>query len=322
MTITARFVAMVSVLVAATAAGYVARRRRWVSEDAARLLMTLVAVVGYPSVGFLTVWRKDLHLADAWLPALGGTEVLLLTGAGLLIAPLLVRSRARRAVFALAAGMGNMGFTMGGFVVYVLYGESGLGLVSVLTLMWTPTIVLALYPLARHYSPREPGGGLGRLIARNLADYRAVGLPVMIVAILLSRFGPPRPAFVERLGIVDVLMFLTVAMAYFSIGLRLRAGRAWAYWRLVAALAGVRFLLAPAVGLALVGLTQLTPLPLSPLARNVFLIESLIPVAITMVAISNMFHLGARVASLLFVTNTLLYLVLVLPWVLWYFAGR
>ena len=66
---------------------------------------------------------------------------------------------------------------------------------------------------------------------------------------------------------------------------------------------------------------MLTPLPLTGLARKVFLVESTVPTAVTMVAIANMFSLHPRLGSLMFVTNTLGYLLLVLPWVLWIFGA-
>ena len=83
----------------------------------------------------------------------------------------------------------------------------------------------------------------------------------------------------------------------------------------------MRFLAGAAVGLGLLALTALTPWPLrwGTLPVNVCLIESFVPMAVTVVAIANMFHLKPREASLLFVANTLMYLVLVMPFVMWAF---
>ena len=89
---------------------------------------------------------------------------------------------------------------------------------------------------------------------------------------------------------------------------------------LIAGVAVTRFAVAAAMAFALASLTLLTPWPLRGVARNVFLILLSCPVAVTLVAVANMFHLKPRQASALFVVNTLLYLLLVLPIVLWVFG--
>ena len=79
----------------------------------------------------------------------------------------------------------------------------------------------------------------------------------------------------------------------------------------------VRFGVGAAVGLGLAAATRLTPWPLAGAAHDALLIESFVPTAVTMVAVCNMFHLRPREASVLFIANTMMYLVLVLPLVVW-----
>ena len=89
---------------------------------------------------------------------------------------------------------------------------------------------------------------------------------------------------------------------------------------MIAGLAVVRFGVGVGLGLAIAALTRLTPWPLEGITRQAFLIQAFVPTAVIVVAISNMFDLRPQTASVLFVTNTLAYLVGVLPWVLWAFA--
>jgi predicted permease len=112
---------------------------------------------------------------------------------------------------------------------------------------------------------------------------------------------------------MDVLMWATGAAAYFAIGLRLHFSGAWPLRKFIAALAAMRFGVGAVSGLALAGLSGLSPWPMSPLSRNVFVVESFVPTAITAVAVANMFGLRPREASMLFLSNTGLYLVAVLP---------
>ncbi|HUU58278.1 MAG TPA: AEC family transporter [Phycisphaerae bacterium] len=307
-------------IAAATAGGYAARKLRLLPERAAEYLMTWVMVCGYPAVGLLSIWATKLKAADIWLPALLGAHVILMVGVGLGLARIFTRDRAEAGLLAIAAALGNTGTTMGGFVVYQLYGEAGLGRVAVLGLAWMPVIVLVLYPIARHHSQQASPAPLGRLILRSVFHWRSVGLPVTAAAIALSVLGVPRPQAVADYHVLDLLIFLVMVAAYFSIGLRLHVSGIWPFRKCVAALAAMRFAGGWLVGLGLIAMTHLTGRPLTGMGRDVVMIESFVPTAVTMAAMANMFHLKPREASVLFVTNTALYMAAVLPLVFWLFG--
>jgi len=324
MSVTAKLLVTVALIVLSMAGGYLARRYGLLRERVAGWLMIVVAVFGYPLVGFLSIWATPLGGAEFWLTSQAVVHMAVMTVIGLGVGRLLTRDRGEFGLFGIASAIGNNGFTMGGFIVYLLYGETGLGLANIYFLLFGPAVIVMHYPIARHYSTDRPGGSLGRLLLRSIFDWRSVGLPMTVVAIWLSMAGVPRPAVIGEYGVLDVLMFTLTPIAYFAIGLRLHATYVVKTWRMVLALAGIRFLAGAAVGLGLLALTALTPWPLrwGTLPVNVCLIESFVPMAVTVVAVANMFHLKPREASLLFVANTLMYLVLVLPLVMWVFGGR
>jgi predicted permease len=319
MDIVFKLILTVGLIALATGAGYLSRRTKLVPERAATWLMTATIAFGYSVVSFLAIWGMKLHLADAWLPAMAAVHIVLMGGVALLVARPFIRDRERLGVFGIASALGNTGFTMGGFVIYILFHEPGLALVSILGLMWMPVLVLLVYPTTRHFAGDRGGGSLGRLILRSIFDYRSIGLPVSLVAIGLSLGGVPRPDWITHIHAVDIMIFLITAAAYFSIGLRLHLSDIATMKRLLPALAGMRFLIGPALGLGLVALTHLTPWPLTGLRRDVLLIETCVPTAVTLVAVANMFSLRPRDASILFVVNTVMYLAIVLPVVLWVF---
>jgi len=321
MPVVTKFILTVVCIVGSTAAGYAARRSGKVGESVAAVLMTFVVVVGYSLVGLLSIWGLNLRAADAWLPVLGAGQILLMTPLCIVLGRLLWRDRSEAGLFSISAPLGNTGFTMGGFVIYLLQGEAGLGLVSIFGLMWTPMMVLVTYPVARHYSASPGSVSLGRLVLRSIFDWRSIGLPVVLLGLALSLCGVARPAFVARLSILDVLMFTITPMAYFAIGLRLRFSYVASMKRMILAMAGARFVLGAAAGLGLVALTYLTAWPLRGPARDVVLIEAFVPASLSAVAVANMFGLRPREASVLFVANTLSYLVIVLPAVIWIFGG-
>ncbi|HUT57789.1 MAG TPA: hypothetical protein VNA25_08040 [Phycisphaerae bacterium] len=314
------FFITVALIAAATLAGYLARRLRWAPEKAAEPLMTFVLVGGYSSVGFLSIWAlRRLDASAAWLPALGAVQVLVMLAACIAIGRLLFADRTEAGLFGVASGMGNNSFTMGAFIVYRIYGAEGLGLANIFCLMWTPLVVLALYPVARAFSTRRPEGTLGRLIFRSIFNWRSVGLPLAAVALVLSARGVPYPRVLHDAHVVDILMFTITPVAFFSIGLRLHLGSVWRYRKSILWLAVTRFGLAAGVGLALAVATRLTPWPLAGLGWNVFLIQAFVPTAVTMVVLANMFHLHPGQASVLFVVNSAMYLAIVLPVVMWLF---
>jgi len=321
MPVTTKFILTVGLIVFSTAAGHFMRTRRLLGEQVAKYLMTAVAVLGYPLVGLLSIWKIDPRGTDIWLPVLGAAQIGLMAAAGLAVGRLLSRDRSETGLFAIASAIGNTGFTMGGFIIYLLYGEDGLGLVSIYGIMWMPMIVTVLYPIARSFSDRSPAGPLGRLIVRSIFDWRSVGLLGAAAGIVLSVSGPPRPQAISDYRIVDILMFSMAALAYFSIGLRLHLSYLRRLGRTIVSLAAVRFGLGALMGLALVSFTLLTPWPLAGLKRNVVLIEAFVPTAVTCVAVANMFALKPRHASMLFVANTAMYLALVLPCVLLIFGA-
>lgn len=312
-----KFLITMGVIVVSMAIGYAARRLGWVKEQAARPMMTVVAVFGYPTIGFLSVWAIEVTATDAWLPALGALHLVLVTLIAMAAGRWLIADDPHRGLFALAAGISNLGPTMGGFVVYLLYGEAGLGRVGVYALMFTPMVVLLAYPVARHYSHHMERVPLARLYVRSLLDWRSIGLPVVLVAIGLSALRVPRPELIGQWHVVDVLMYALLVAAYFSIGLRLHAADVWSLRRMVVGLGVLRFLVSPAVGVGLLAGAQLLPagMRFGTLNANVVLIESFVPTAVTVVAVANMFHLSPRSASALFVANTIVYVVGILPWV-------
>jgi predicted permease len=313
-----KFLLAAVLILASGAAGYICRRRAWLGEHVAGRIMTFVAVGGYPLVGALSIWGMRLAPTDLVLPVLAVLHLVLMTFLGLPLARLVTRDRAERGLFAIATGTGNNGFTMGAFVLFLLHGEVGMGLGNLYMVLIIPATVLFLYPLARHYATAQPAGSLATLMRHSLLNWRSIGLPIVAVAILMSLWEVPRPDWVRAWRVVDVLVYTVTPLAFFGIGLRLRLGNAPQLWRLVAGLAVTRFLLGAMVAVAVVALMSVTPWPLEGLRRGAFLIQGYVPTSVTMVALANMFGLRPAEASVLFVSNTVLYLLGVFPVLLWF----
>jgi predicted permease len=315
-----RFVISSVAIVMAMLGGYLCRRFQWVSERVGEKIMTFVGVFGYASVAFLSVWGTPLHAGDFLLPLLAALHIVVMLFLALGLSSLVARDRPEKALFAIAGGSGNNGFTMGAFVLYLLYGEPGMGLSNVYILLFMPVAVMVMFPLARHYASEQASGSAWSLIRSSLLDWRSIGLPIALAGIGLSVLGVPRPAQVVSWHLLDLLVYTITPLAFFGIGVRLHVSKVWPMAKMLAGLAMVRFGLGLLVGLALAELTRLTPWPFTGLRRDVFMVQSFVPTAVTMVAIANMFNLRPNEASVLFVVNTVMYLALVLPLVWWVFG--
>lgn len=319
-TVVQKFIVSACVIVLSTVAGYLCRRRGWLAETASERIMTWVAVFGYSSVGFLTVWGTPLKPADATLPVGAVLHMLLMTLLSLVIGRWFASNRAEQGLFALIAGVGNNGFTGGAFVLYLLYGEEAMGLSNIYILLFMAIAVLVLYPLARHYANNSPQGSMAELLRKSLFDWRSLGLPVVLMAIALSSWDIERPELIARYHIVDVLVYTITPLAFFGIGLRLRISRMASLQRMIIGTALVRFGLGAATAVALAWATQILPWSLEGLRWNVYVVQGFVPTAITSVAVANMFRLKPDEASALFVANTVIYLLFVLPLVFWIFG--
>ncbi len=320
MPIVGKFILTVGLIVIATFVGYLARRLKIVPEKLATPIMTFIAVIGYSSIDFFAIWALELKVEQFWLPVLGAVHVVILACVGLWLGRMLFKSRSEIGLFGIASSVGNNGFTMGGFVVYLLFGEAGLARVSILGLMWIPSMVFVLYPIARNYAEGQPRRSLGKLVLRSIFDWRSVGLLVALAAIALSMSDIQRPQAIADYNVIDMLIFSLVTLAYFCIGLRLHASQILTMKKAILTLAGTRFIIGGLVGGALATVIAFTRWPMDELTRDIFLIEAFVPTAVTTTAVANMFRLNPREASALFVTNTVMYLLIVLPIVLFVFG--
>ena len=303
-----------TIIIGSLSAGYVARLTGLLGERLAKTLMAVIVVAGYPIIQALGIWRMDLRVEHAWLPSLGTVSSLAMVVVAILVARLVTPVQRRRGLLVVHTCMLNTGVTMGGLVLLGLYGqEIGLGIMGVYTLMCTPFMVLVAYPVARHYSPTHGGGSLGKLMLHSVFDWRSVGLPMVIAAVFASAYRVPCPARIGDWHVPAILAYTTVVLAFFSIGLRLRFSHTKQLMPLIGALAGMRFVVAGVVAVGLATATRLTPWPLAGAEWEGFVVECIMPTAVTSVGIASLFDLDADEAATIFVINTLMFLAVVMP---------
>ncbi len=305
---------------ACLAAGYGARRRGLLGEHTARPIHFVTVSFVWGAVALLSLWRLPPLNANLWLLVIEPILVAVPAFAVIPIARRMGCNNKQTGVLAMAAGLGNLGFTLGAYFCYTLLegpegqGEAALAYAVAQVNLMAMAGVLMLYPLARHFGGEHRGDqSILRLIVTSFLDLRALMVHCAIVGVVLAYLRVPYPAVLDDYYVIDVLFYLGGFGGYFGIGLRLRLGDARRYLREHALLAVVKFAGIPLLSVGLLAMVNMTAVPLVPLGQRVVFVEAFMPVAIQCVMISNLFHLDGRMASTLWLVNTVLFLLIPLP---------
>jgi predicted permease len=307
-----KFVGMVGLIVAASAAGYLARRCRWCAEERSQRLTWLAMVYVVPLASLLPVWRLQMGWEDAWLPI----QAVLLTGIclgmGMVAARLHGMTRPDTGAYSYAAANSNIGVTMGGFVCLALFGEKGLALSLIYLTLWTMAVFGVFFPMAGHFAGQNVRFGV-RSFLGSLADIRCISLPAILLGLGLNVSGVGRPLWIDDWHLVDLLVIVNNAVMFFVIGLTLHLSRLKDHMSALASLSLIKFVASPIAAAALIWLVMAAGLQLDPLRINVMLVESAMPSAVFAVVAANLYGLNSRLASLLFVISNAVFLAVVLP---------
>ncbi len=313
---TARFIAFALFSTAALVLGYLLRKRGLVHEDRSRPLHFGTMVFIWSPTALFSIWRMPLEPQVLWLFAV---QLLLVAGVGLgsiPLARLIGCDRRQVGVMATAAGLGNIGLTLGAYLCYCLIEprHEALAYAMGLTIIMHVLGVIVLFPVCRWFGEAEPGDrSVAWLILVNLVDVRSLAVHFALLGLILAVLAVPFPQQVEDYYVLDALFWLGGLGTYLGIGLRLRLADTFRFMPHNALLALIRFILNPLLILLLLLLTQLTPMPLTGAAWEVVLLQAFMPTAVMTVMLANLFHLDTRLASMTWVWNTLIFLVLVLP---------
>ncbi len=295
-----KFVLFQALVVVPFAAGMVAKRAVN-GESWAGRIVRLNLMILEPPVIFWSIWGQSLRADHVFLPISGLVMVLVGFAAGHALAPRLALDGRGGKTFKISASLANHGFTMGGFVCYLFFGEPGLALASVFIVYFMPYTFLFIFGYARG----DGGAGGGRGLSALVFSERNMPLYAFVAALLLMLAGVQRPAVAIPM---DPLVMVVIALYYFALGLNFSASDIAAHARAHGAMAGIKFILVPACAAALVMF-----LPVDRLSASVILVQSFMPAAIYSVVASLLFGLDSRMASSLFAVNSVVFLALVLP---------
>jgi len=324
---TLKFIIFSLVSAAAIVAGRSMRKRGIVSEHLSRGVHLYTVIFLWSPVSLIAFWGIPINQQ---LLAIMLIQPFVMIGAWLLTAAIARAVRLGRAeigVVILCAALSNQGFTLGAYLCYVLLDPAREAMSYAVAFVTSMQVfmVLIFYPVARHYelvAEREAGSSVDhpsliKLIVGSFIDIRAMPLYAATTGALLSLFGPAYPRMlIDQPWVLDVAFFIGAIGSYSGIGLRLRLGDSLKVVKHHAVLAGVKFGAMPVMTLGVL-LTMKQIQPIAELPTTVVILSSVCPTAINSVIITNLFHLNARLASVLWLWNTIIYGVVVLPIIIW-----
>ena len=309
------------------AAGYIPRRRGWLSESVSRPIHLATVIWLWSPICILTLWNLPLKKGNLWLLLLQPLMMALPAYSMIPLGKLLRFSREDTGVLAIASGMSNNGFTLGAYLCFALLNppEIALAYAMACVSIMQAAMVFIIYPIARAYGESEEKESFARLILANFTDLRSVPFYASATGLVLAMLPLPKPAVL--LGptfykvLLTTLFYVGGLGTYMGIGLRLRLGDSKSYLKHYTVLGIMRFVAIPAVTALLLFLIRLTPWPLDPLGQTVFQIEAFVPAATMTVIMANLFHLDARMASVTWLWNTIMFVVVPLPVIVWWYQG-
>jgi predicted permease len=307
-----RLISMFIVLIGGLVSGYLAGTRFGLPEHFAKKIMTVVLVCFNWLIALLVIWPMKLSLQLIWLPIIGFILMMVVTAFSAAVFSRFKLARRSRLTIILAAGLSNLGYTGGAFVCYALFGARGLALANIYPVLWVPAVYLIFFPLLKFYELRSYNFNAGFKLT-DVLDFRFIVIPAVGVAVVLNLADIKPLRFVAQFHIIDILVYVASALAFFAIGLRVKLSRLKNHINLYFPLAAIKFILTPAIAILLIWILAMTGRDLTDLIREVVIVLSVTPSAVLMVTMSNVFDLDAPLASALWVVTMAIFAVVVVP---------
>ena len=256
-----------------------------------------------PLIALWSIWGLKLSWDMIMLPFSGLLLVLIGMASGWIFVPVLNLSGKKRASFLISSSLANHGFTMGAFLCYLFLGETGLGLSFIFLSYFMLYVFTVIFPYARMVSTSQ------RYSLSFLKDFllnlQNMPLAAIVVGLVLHAVHIQRP---EVYFPIDILIIASVATYYFTLGINFTTADVFTAARETLALSAIKFIMVPAATFVV-----LSAVSLDSQVETVILVQSFMPAAIYSVVASVLFDLDTGLASNLFVLNSLVFLVLVLP---------
>lgn len=281
-------------------------------ESWGKPLSLFIIIVMNTAVVLMGAWRLEIH----WNEMLRALLVCLLfgltmTGVAQLMCRIHPHDRPSRGGYIMTIVNSNFGFTMAGFVSYMLYKEDGISFQTIYIFPIVMLLYLFWFPLAQTYGETTRKIGIVRTVLMAMISPNSLPILGTIVGVVLHACGIPMPAFLEQVAL-PVCVYLGTMLSMFTIGITLQPHSLGDYLPENLSVALTKFLIAPVLGGGLAWSFGIRGQSLA-----VIVICSTVPVGIFSNFAASIFGLNRNLTNSLFIINTALYLTVILPLLFW-----
>ncbi len=278
-----------TLLYGSMAVGYFARRKGYVAIEKSTTITKVVMIFLIPAVNCLSFWILDIsHVRIFGLPLVGIIVMLSTILPAKYLSKFHRLSQQETGSYITSALFSNVGFSLGGFLCFLLLGEEGYGLSVIYGLGFSFCLYVIGFYIAAYYGSVE-----GKRMVKNTMNtfVKKGGLPPLlgiVVGICLNVFGINRPEVCGTIfkGLIPISTFFLL----FAAGLTFKSEGILKYKKTWATISLIKFLYSPIIGLLGAYLIGYSKIPNRFILKVVF-IEASMPVAISSLMLSNLFRL-------------------------------
>lgn len=310
MSATLRFIIFQLMIIVPFVSGAFVQERLSHGPGFTKKLIRVNLILIEPLIILWSIWGLKLSWDIIMLPISGLLLVLIGMASGWIFVPVLKLSGKKRAGFLISSSLANHGFTMGAFLCYLFLGETGLGLSFIFLSYFMLYVFTVIFPYARMVSTSQRYSL--SFLKEFLLNLQNMPLVAVIAGLMLHAVGIQRPSVYFP---IDLLIIISIAVYYFTLGINFTPSDIGSSIRETLALSVIKFIMIPAVTVLFLAIVNL-----ENNVEAVILIQSFMPAAIYSVVASVLFDLDTRLTSNLFVLNSIIFLILVLP-LLFIFRG-
>ena len=289
--------------------GYFMHHRHWVSDNIINKVIRFNVICVYTSLSLLSFWVLPLSWNLLLVPLFGMMLVLLPGAIGYGLFARHIENLLDRGAFIASAMLANLG-TLGGVCAFILYNEQGYAYSQLIGTTQNVLLCIVVFPMAQYYYLKHTAAvrksSRSHTFREMFFSINQLSLLGMAAGLLLNANGIERPA--ELGTIFQGLVHVGAWIAMLPVGFLIDFGKVRQYAHAVQTLTLLRFIITPAIFIALTWL-----MVSDPILRGTLTILTFCPTAINAVLAAKIYKLNVDITVSSFVITTAAYLLLIFP---------
>ncbi|OIO39736.1 MAG: hypothetical protein AUJ75_00950 [Candidatus Omnitrophica bacterium CG1_02_49_10] len=286
------------------ALGYIFKLKGYLQGEWPNHIMRYVVMFISPVIMCISFWKLHIpNIKILTLPLVGLSVTLLSIPPAIFISSKYKLTRRQKGSVVTTAMFSNIGYTMGGFLAFVLLGEKAFNLTILYILYYSPFFYIVGFYMAERYG-LSGKNLIGEIIRKTFTQgIRLMPLLGLFIGGILSLSGVERPAIFYRIN--SILVPAATFAILFAAGLNLRLSKIPQRLGICLWMSFIKFVYSPALALLLAYLLGYGAID-GGLPLKVVFIESSMPVAVSSLMLPSMFNLDQDISNFVWLFTTIL----------------